>query len=150
MVEMEEGDEPWLPCLRFHGASGYEFGLAIGRRFQRVIRSRFASDPALNSEMLPFAETEDGEKLVAALTAANQCVSHPCPVFTAHLQLSCRIDIAELRCPEFVNMLSICVCLHELARTPSGETLEAPSKNLLGIVRPWYSMMQATVPCLLR
>ncbi|KAG0567381.1 hypothetical protein KC19_7G131100 [Ceratodon purpureus] len=72
MGHMEEGDEPWLPCLRFNGAPGYEFGLAIGKRFGRMIRSRFASDPALHSEMLPFAATEDGEKLVAALTAANK------------------------------------------------------------------------------
>lgn len=85
VVQMGEGDEPWLPWLRFSGAPGYEFGLAIGKRFRRMIRSRFASDPALHSEMLLFAATEDGKKLVAALTAANKCVSRPSPVFALHL-----------------------------------------------------------------
>lgn len=69
---MKEGDEPWLPCLRFKGAPGYDFGLAIGSRFGEMIRSRLASDPALHSQMLPFSATEDGQKLVAALTAANR------------------------------------------------------------------------------
>ena len=94
MVQAEEGDDPWLPCLHLSGAPGYEFGLAVGKRFGRMIRSRFASDPALHSEMLPFAATQDGQKHVAALTAANKCVflilalfsPFICPWFAESLQ----------------------------------------------------------------
>lgn len=71
-TKQECGDEPWLPCLRFTGAPGYDLGLAIGKRFRVLIRSRLASDPALHSDMLPFAATEEGHQLVAALTAANR------------------------------------------------------------------------------
>uniref|UniRef100_A0A7I4EMF7 Peptidase C45 hydrolase domain-containing protein n=1 Tax=Physcomitrium patens TaxID=3218 RepID=A0A7I4EMF7_PHYPA len=65
-------DEPWLPCLHVKTRRGYELGHAIGKWFRGLIHSRFASDPALHSELLPFAATEDGEKLVAALTSANR------------------------------------------------------------------------------
>ena len=68
----QEGDEPWLPCVRFTGAPGYDLGVAIGTRFRNLIRSRLASDPALHSDMLPFAATHEGHQLLAALTAANR------------------------------------------------------------------------------
>ena len=81
---MEE--EPWLPCLRFTGAPGYHFGLAIGKRFGPMIRSRFASDPALHSELLPFAATKDGEALISALTATNKCETlNPNPLKTTFI-----------------------------------------------------------------
>jgi len=74
MVSTEqEGDQPWLPCLRFTGAPGYDLGVAIGKRFRNLIRSRLASDPALHSDMLPFVATEEGQQLVGSLTAANRC-----------------------------------------------------------------------------
>lgn len=78
MVAMEqEGEEElWLPCLRYKGAPGYSLGMAIGKRFQTIIRSRLASDPALQSDMLPFAATPEGQHLVAALVATNRHSSH--------------------------------------------------------------------------
>lgn len=69
-----EGGEPWLPCLKVKGRRGYQFGLAIGQRFARMIQSRFETDVALHSDMLPFAATEEGQKLLATLSETNRCL----------------------------------------------------------------------------
>ncbi|KAG8053092.1 hypothetical protein GUJ93_ZPchr0001g30324 [Zizania palustris] len=50
---------------------GYALGVAVGRRFGEVIRSRMSRDLVLRQQLLPFASTAQAEPLLAALRAAN-------------------------------------------------------------------------------
>ncbi|RLN24220.1 uncharacterized protein C2845_PM07G39270 [Panicum miliaceum] len=53
-------------------ADGYALGLAVGRRFADVIRSRMRQDLVLREQLLPFASTAQAAALLAALQAANR------------------------------------------------------------------------------
>jgi len=53
-------------------ADGYALGLAVGRRFADVIRSRMRQDLVLRDQLLPFASTAKAPPLLAALQAANR------------------------------------------------------------------------------
>ncbi|KAG2594809.1 hypothetical protein PVAP13_5KG022200 [Panicum virgatum] len=54
-------------------AGGYALGLAVGRRFADVIRSRMRQDLVLREQLLPFASTAaKAPPLLAALEAANR------------------------------------------------------------------------------
>jgi len=53
-------------------ADGHALGLAVGRRFADVIRSRMRQDLVLRDQLLPFASTAKAPPLLAALQAANR------------------------------------------------------------------------------
>ncbi|WVZ72877.1 hypothetical protein U9M48_021268 [Paspalum notatum var. saurae] len=53
-------------------AGGYALGLAVGRRFAGVIRSRARQDLVLRDQLLPFASTAQAQPLLAALQSANR------------------------------------------------------------------------------
>ncbi|KAG0535871.1 hypothetical protein BDA96_03G015400 [Sorghum bicolor] len=53
-------------------ADGYALGLAVGRRFAEVIRSRMRQDLVLREQLLPFASTAEAQPLLAALQSANR------------------------------------------------------------------------------
>jgi len=54
-------------------AGGYALGLAVGRRFADVIRSRMRQDLVLREQLLPFASmAAKAPPLLAALEAANR------------------------------------------------------------------------------
>jgi hypothetical protein len=53
-------------------ADGYALGLAVGRRFSDVIRSRVRQDLVLREQLLPFASSAEAAPLLAALQAANR------------------------------------------------------------------------------
>ncbi|TVU22931.1 hypothetical protein EJB05_32652, partial [Eragrostis curvula] len=53
-------------------ADGYALGLAVGRRFGDVIRSRMRQDLVFREQLLPFASTAKARPLLAALEAANK------------------------------------------------------------------------------
>ncbi|XP_062189624.1 uncharacterized protein LOC133892711 [Phragmites australis] len=53
-------------------ADGYALGLAVGRRFSDVVRSRMRQDLVLQEQLLPFASTAQAQPLLAALQAANK------------------------------------------------------------------------------
>lgn len=53
-------------------AGGYALGLAVGRRFAGVIRSRTRQDLVLRDQLLPFASTAEAQPLLAALQSANR------------------------------------------------------------------------------
>ncbi|KAK3163266.1 hypothetical protein QOZ80_1AG0001430 [Eleusine coracana subsp. coracana] len=53
-------------------AGGYALGLAVGRRFSAVIRSRMRQDLVLREQLLPFASTAKAAPLLAALQDSNK------------------------------------------------------------------------------
>ncbi|KAJ1298277.1 hypothetical protein BS78_01G441200 [Paspalum vaginatum] len=53
-------------------AGGYALGLAVGRRFADVIRSRTRQDVVLRDQLMPFASTAQSQPLLAALQSANR------------------------------------------------------------------------------
>ena len=53
-------------------ADGYSMGFLIGHRFSGQIRSRLATDLILQNQLLPFAQTPQGRKLINALSENNQ------------------------------------------------------------------------------
>ncbi|GJN06481.1 hypothetical protein PR202_ga24210 [Eleusine coracana subsp. coracana] len=53
-------------------AGGYALGVAVGRRFSDVIRSRMRQDLVLREQLLPFASTAKAAPLLAALQDSNK------------------------------------------------------------------------------
>ncbi|CDP12108.1 unnamed protein product [Coffea canephora] len=53
-------------------ADGYSMGFLIGHRFSGQIRSRLATDLILQNQLLPFAQTPQGRRLINALSENNQ------------------------------------------------------------------------------
>lgn len=51
---------------------GYKMGFLIGQRFSRQIRSRLATDLILQKQLMPFAHTPQGHKLIKSLSENNQ------------------------------------------------------------------------------
>jgi hypothetical protein len=63
-----------LPKFRVQDCNAYDMGLAIGTLFASMIQSRVANDPLLVSDLLPFAASEQGERLVRTLSTTNRYV----------------------------------------------------------------------------
>ncbi|CAN1254216.1 hypothetical protein LINPERPRIM_LOCUS8571 [Linum perenne] len=51
---------------------GYQMGLLIGKRFGNMIRSRLSTDLILQNQLLPFAQTPQGQHLITTLSENNK------------------------------------------------------------------------------
>ncbi|OQS04899.1 cysteine protease family C45 [Thraustotheca clavata] len=69
LVAIASADD--LPWFQYDGDSHYEFGLALGEHFQATIQARVAQTTSLNSILLPFAHTSQGNEIYNTYLATH-------------------------------------------------------------------------------